>query len=82
MFHTFAGGSIYFADSLTSALHFCWPIPSLLKLPLINFCRPVFNQETDTYDFLRKWSPFSVSAICLVASLVKDGGGKFSFIHR
>ena len=35
---------MFFSDFLTSALHFCWPIPSLLKLQLIYFCRPVFNE--------------------------------------
>ncbi|EGO02482.1 hypothetical protein SERLA73DRAFT_102523 [Serpula lacrymans var. lacrymans S7.3] len=39
---------------------------------------PVFDLNVDTYDALHERSPFAVDAICMVASRVRDGGGKAS----
>ncbi|KAF8634474.1 hypothetical protein AX15_000914 [Amanita polypyramis BW_CC] len=43
---------------------------------------PVFNANTDTYDALHERSPFAVDCICMVASRIKDGGGKPSEQYR
>ncbi|PFH54822.1 hypothetical protein AMATHDRAFT_72582 [Amanita thiersii Skay4041] len=43
---------------------------------------PVFDANTDTFDALHERSPFAVDCICMVASRVKDGGGKPSEKHR
>jgi len=45
--------------------------------PLTSFRhRPVFDAATDTYDALHERSPFAVTAICMVAARVRDGGGQ------
>lgn len=36
---------------------------------------PVFDANVDTYDSLHERSPFAVDCICMVAALVRDGGG-------
>ncbi|TFK56556.1 hypothetical protein OE88DRAFT_1649912 [Heliocybe sulcata] len=36
---------------------------------------PVFDVNVDTYDSLHERSPFAVDCICMVAALVRDGGG-------
>ncbi|KZT30720.1 hypothetical protein NEOLEDRAFT_1126328 [Neolentinus lepideus HHB14362 ss-1] len=36
---------------------------------------PVFDVSVDTYDSLHDRSPFAVNCICMVAALVRDGGG-------
>ncbi|KDQ63379.1 hypothetical protein JAAARDRAFT_188957 [Jaapia argillacea MUCL 33604] len=36
---------------------------------------PVFDAHTDTYESLHERSPFAVNCICMVAALVRDGGG-------
>ncbi|KAJ4485944.1 hypothetical protein J3R30DRAFT_3442999 [Lentinula aciculospora] len=43
---------------------------------------PVFDYNVDTYDALHERSPFAVNCICMVASRVRDGGGKASEIYR
>ncbi|KAF9270061.1 hypothetical protein L218DRAFT_952259 [Marasmius fiardii PR-910] len=43
---------------------------------------PVFDSNTDTYELLHERSPFAVNCICMVASRVRDGGGKQSEISR
>ncbi|KAF8745103.1 hypothetical protein AX14_010573 [Amanita brunnescens Koide BX004] len=43
---------------------------------------PVFDASTDTYDALHERSPFAVDCICMVASRIKDGGGKQSEQYR
>ncbi|KAK2461628.1 hypothetical protein APHAL10511_006091 [Amanita phalloides] len=43
---------------------------------------PVFDASTDTFDALHERSPFAVDCICMVASRVKDGGGKPSEQYR
>ncbi|KAJ7225689.1 hypothetical protein GGX14DRAFT_640350 [Mycena pura] len=37
---------------------------------------PVFDSNSDTFDALHERSPFAVDCICMVASRVRDGGGK------
>ncbi|KAF8349737.1 hypothetical protein F5887DRAFT_1059004 [Amanita rubescens] len=46
------------------------------------FAMPVFDANTDIYDALHERSPFAVDCICMVASRVKDGGGKQSEQYR
>ena len=36
---------------------------------------PLFDPKHDTFEELRKRSPFCVTVICMVAARVKDGGG-------
>lgn len=36
----------------------------------------VFDAKVDTFEALHAKSPFSVNAILMVASQVRDGGGK------
>ncbi|KAF8640547.1 hypothetical protein AX17_000209 [Amanita inopinata Kibby_2008] len=43
---------------------------------------PVLDATTDTFDALHERSPFAVDCICMVASRVKDGGGKPSEKYR
>ncbi|KAK0245668.1 hypothetical protein EDD85DRAFT_924755 [Armillaria nabsnona] len=42
---------------------------------------PVFDSTIDTFENLHQRSPFAVDAICMVASHVRDGGGKSSEIY-
>lgn len=37
---------------------------------------PVFDEHYDTYESLRQRSPFAFNCICMVATKVRDGGGK------
>ncbi|KAG7099044.1 hypothetical protein E1B28_000922 [Marasmius oreades] len=43
---------------------------------------PVFDSNTDTFEALHERSPFAVNCICMVASRVRDGGGKQSEISK
>lgn len=42
---------------------------------------PIFDANVDTYESLRERSPFAVTAICMVAAKVRDGGGPPSEVY-
>lgn len=39
---------------------------------------PVFDANVDTFDAMHERSPFAVNAICMVAAMVRDGGGRLA----
>ena len=41
---------------------------------------PVFDVNVDTFDAMHERSPFAVDAICMVAAMVRDGGGKLGIL--
>ena len=60
------------------------PISFLIPISFYHGCStflPIFDANVDTYESLRERSPFAVTAICMVAAKVRDGGGPTSEVY-